>query len=52
MIYERHNTDDPVTFENAPISVQIVARTLEEEALIGMSEIVDKALKALEEAKL
>lgn len=39
-------SDDPKTFENAPISVQLVGRTLEEEAVIGMGEIVDAALKA------
>jgi amidase len=37
--------DDPMTYEKAPISIQVVARTLEEEALIAMSEIVDKALR-------
>jgi hypothetical protein len=31
---------------NAPITVTIVAQTLEEEALIGMGEIVDAAIKA------
>ena len=39
--------DDPSTFANAPISVQVVGRTLEEEAVIGMSEIVDVAVKRL-----
>jgi amidase len=38
--------DDPITYKNAPISVQLVGKTLEEEAVIAMSEIVDKALKA------
>lgn len=37
---------DPSTFKNAPISVQVVGRTLEEEAVIAMSEIVDSAIKA------
>jgi len=37
--------DDPETFKNAPISIQVVARTLEEEALVGISEIVDRALQ-------
>jgi amidase len=32
---------------NAPISVQVVGRTLEEEAVIAMSEIVDNAVKTL-----
>jgi hypothetical protein len=37
--------DEPSTFSNAPVSIQVVGRTLEEEALIAMSEIVDNALK-------
>ena len=37
--------DDPSTFDNAPIAVQLVGRTQEEEAVIGMAEIVDAALK-------
>ncbi|KAF5368405.1 hypothetical protein D9758_002315 [Tetrapyrgos nigripes] len=41
-LYESYN---PETFKNAPISVQVVGRTLEEEAVIAMSEIVDNALK-------
>ncbi|KAG7452407.1 general amidase [Guyanagaster necrorhizus] len=41
--YDRY---DPETFRNAPVAVQIVGRTLEEEAVIGMAEIVDTALKA------
>lgn len=38
--------DNPANFVNAPISVQLVGRTLEEEAVIAMGEIVDAALKA------
>lgn len=38
--------DNPETFRNAPVAVQIVGRTLEEEAVIGMAEIVDAALRA------
>jgi amidase len=37
--------DTPEVYANAPIAVQVVARTLEEEAVIAMSEIVDAALK-------
>ena len=40
-------SDDPSTFDNAPIAVQLVGRTQEEEAVIGMAEIVDAALKKL-----
>lgn len=39
-------SDEPSTFKNAPISVQVIGRTLEEEAVIGMSEIVDAAVNA------
>ncbi|KAJ7751252.1 amidase signature domain-containing protein, partial [Mycena maculata] len=41
--YEEYN---PVTHENAPISIQVVGRTMEEEAVIAMAEVVDDALKA------
>lgn len=37
---------DPITYKNAPISIHLVGKTLEEEAVIAMSEIVDNALKA------
>jgi len=37
---------DPATFLNAPVSVQVIGRTQEEEAVIAMAEIVDAALKA------
>jgi hypothetical protein len=40
------NPDTPKVYMDAPIAVQIVARTLEEEAVIAMSEIIDDALKA------
>jgi amidase len=37
--------DDPNTFKGAPIGLQLVGRTLEEEAVIAMTEIVDAAVK-------
>ncbi|KAH8120360.1 general amidase [Phellopilus nigrolimitatus] len=40
-----YNLYDPVVWKNAPTSLQLVGRTLEEEAVIGMTEIVDSALK-------
>ena len=43
---ETRVSDDPETFKNAPISIQVVGRTLEEEALVGISEVVDQALQA------
>ena len=39
------NVDDPNVFANAPISIQVIGRTLEEEAVIAMSERVDAAVK-------
>jgi len=44
-------TDDPVTFKGAPIGLQLVGRTLEEEAVIAMTEIVDAAIKELQESE-
>ncbi|KDQ31042.1 hypothetical protein PLEOSDRAFT_1092424 [Pleurotus ostreatus PC15] len=38
---------DPVVFANAPISIQVVGRTLEEEAVLALGKIVDDAVKAL-----
>ncbi|KAJ7246279.1 general amidase [Mycena haematopus] len=40
---------DPAMYENAPISIQVIGRTMEEEAVLAMSAIVDEALK---EAKI
>lgn len=37
--------DDPKVFEGAPVCLQLVTRTLEEEAAIALTEIVDCALK-------
>jgi len=41
----------PETFRDAPVGLQLVGRTQEEEAVIGMSEIVEKALRS-QQAKL
>lgn len=43
MIYELYDAE---TFKNAPVALQLVGGTLEEEAVIAMTEIVDAALKA------
>ncbi|KAJ6520067.1 general amidase [Mycena sanguinolenta] len=40
-----HELYDPAMYENAPISIQVVGRTMEEEAILAMSAIVDEALK-------
>ncbi|KAG1755245.1 general amidase [Suillus paluster] len=42
-VYEMY---DPEKFKNAPVGLQLVGRTLEEEAVIRMTEIVDAALAA------
>ncbi|KAJ7193376.1 general amidase [Mycena pura] len=36
--------DHPATHENAPISIQVIGRTMEEEAILAMSKVVDEAL--------
>jgi amidase len=38
--------DHPDKFKDAPLCIQVVGRTLEEEAVIAMGEIVDLALKS------
>ncbi|EKM61017.1 uncharacterized protein PHACADRAFT_83626 [Phanerochaete carnosa HHB-10118-sp] len=43
---------DPQTFWNAPVSLQLVGRCQEEEAVIAMTEIVDAALKKQQVSKL
>ncbi|KAG6863531.1 hypothetical protein C0993_011189 [Termitomyces sp. T159_Od127] len=43
LIYELY---EPETFRDAPIGLQVVGRTHEDEAVIAMAEIVDAALKA------
>ncbi|KZV69062.1 general amidase [Peniophora sp. CONT] len=40
-----YNLYDPDTFANAPVCLQLVGRTLEEEAVIKMTEVVDGLLK-------
>ncbi|KAF9241345.1 general amidase [Melanogaster broomeanus] len=42
-----HESYDPEVFKNAPVCLQLVGRTLEEEGVIAMTEIVDAALKAV-----
>lgn len=37
--------DTPELFPGIPITLQLIGRTLEEEAVIGMTEVVDAALK-------
>ena len=38
--------DDPETFKDAPICIQVIGKTLEEEAIIAIGEIVNSALKS------
>lgn len=42
----RDSLDHPEVFQDAPVCLQLVGRTLEEEGVIAMTEIVDAALKA------
>lgn len=39
--------DDSAIFKGTPIGLQLVGRTMEDEAVIGMTEIVDAAVKQL-----
>jgi len=43
-VYELY--DSPETFKNAPVGLQLVGQTQEDEAVIAMTEIVDAALRA------
>ncbi|KZV89606.1 general amidase [Exidia glandulosa HHB12029] len=43
IVYEMYS---PEVFANAPLCVQVVGRTQEDEAVLGISEIVDAAVKA------
>ena len=44
--------DEPTVFQNAPVALQVVGRTLEDEAVIAMAEIVDAALNARSKAAM
>lgn len=44
--------DTPDTFKDAPVGLQLVGRTHEEEAVIGMCEVVDEAIRKTPKAKL
>ncbi|KIL61303.1 hypothetical protein M378DRAFT_861123 [Amanita muscaria Koide BX008] len=44
-----YNFYDPDRFANAPVSVQVVGRSQEDEAVLRMGEIVDKAVKEVGE---
>ncbi|KAJ7070811.1 general amidase [Mycena amicta] len=43
---DNYNRYDPALYANAPISIQVVARTMEDEAVLAMSKVVDDALLA------
>ena len=43
---KRPSTDDPEIYKGAPVGVQLVGPTLQEEALLGVGKIVDAAIKA------
>ncbi|KAF8215973.1 general amidase [Mycena galopus ATCC 62051] len=42
---ENYEIYDPATYTSAPISVQLICRTMEEEATIALGEILDNALR-------
>lgn len=44
--------DEPAVFQNAPVALQVIGRTLEDEAVIAMAQIVDAALKSKSKAAL
>ncbi|OCH96445.1 general amidase [Obba rivulosa] len=48
---ESYEIYDPAKFWNAPVGLQLIGRTMEEEAVIAMTEIVDAALKSGHDAK-
>ena len=39
-------TDDPEVSKGCPVGLQVVGQSQEEEAIIAIAEIVDRALKA------
>lgn len=44
--------DSPETFKNAPVALQVVGRTQEDEAVVAMTEIVGAALKQYDRPRL
>ena len=38
--------DDPELFHGLPVGLQLIGRTQEEEGVIALTEVVDRALKA------
>ena len=42
--------DDTELFHGLPIGLQLIGRTQEEEAVIAMTEVVDKALRSFRTA--
>lgn len=43
--------DNPETYKNAPVGLQLAGQTLEDEAVVAMTEIVDKCLKEYKAAR-
>lgn len=42
--------DDPELFDGLPVGLQLIGRTLEEEGVIAMTEVVVEALKNVDSA--
>ncbi|KIM22010.1 hypothetical protein M408DRAFT_333129 [Serendipita vermifera MAFF 305830] len=47
-----HKMYDPVVFKDAPVGLQVAARTMEEEALLGMMQIIDPIIDTIREVKV
>ena len=45
------SSDKPELFENAPVGLQLIGKTQEEEAVIAMTEIVDNALRRYKDSR-
>lgn len=43
---EKHETYDPSVFEDVPVGVQLIGRSMQEEQLLAVAMAVDKAVKA------
>jgi hypothetical protein len=44
-VISRFRSDDPHIFKDAPVGLQLVGRSHEEEAVLAMTEVVENALK-------
>jgi amidase len=47
----RPYSDSPELFANAPVGLQLLGRRFQEEAVLGMTEVVAEALRAQRETR-